>query len=203
MILTALMSISAEVLAGWGKAAPSERATAQSVCGYVDWGYHIWTNFFLQATYVKEFPFGLEPYIRVGYMDHPEYKKIVFFNDLPVGASLAEGITTYELGLSKKVYQSHPIHAHIGGGFTGNFCHWEKQIYGASDWIKVDQVTPGLTIFTRGEYWRKYKPWPDEEKTVNIILGLSARLNYMGFRPEVWPCPEWFGVLEGYVGVRW
>jgi len=25
----------------------------------------------------------------------------------------------------------------------------------------------------------------------------------MGFRPEAWPCPEWFGILEGYVGVRW
>ena len=203
MITLFLFGLSAEVTLGLGQSAPNERATSLTPYGYVDWGYHVWTNFFAQVTYVKGAPFGTEPYLRVSYMDHPLYQKDVFYNNYRIGARLNESITSYEFGLSKPIEVRPPFHLYLGAAFTGNFCRWERNSLGASDMKVIDQVTPGAVGFTRAEWWWKYKLSAEEDLTVNCILGLSARFSYMGFRPEVWPCPDWFGVLEGYVGVRW
>ncbi len=203
MLLISLLALSAEVTMGLGQAAPNERAISQCPYGEVDWGYHIWTNFFAQVTYVKGFWFGTEPYARIGYMDHPLYKKTVYYNDAKIGARLNEAVTTYELGFSRPLYVSPPFHLYWGGAFTGNFCRWERTSYGASDVKIIDQVTPGLLGFTRAEWWWKYRVYLEEELTLNCIIGLSPRFHYMGFRPNVWPCPDWFAVLEVYVGVRW
>ncbi len=67
MLLISLLGLSAEVLAGLGQAAPNEGANTQATYGEIDWGYHIWTNFFAQVTYVKGASFGAEPYFRFVY----------------------------------------------------------------------------------------------------------------------------------------
>ncbi len=204
MFLIGLIGVSAEVILGLGQAAPNERARTQTPYGEIDFGYHIWTNFFGQVTYVKGAPFGTEPYIRIGIMDHPMYEKTIFYNDVTrIGVRLNEVITTYELGFSKPWTENPPFHSYWGAAFTGNFCRWERTAYGSSDMKIIDQVTPGLVGFARAEWWWRYRAYMEEEKTINCIIGLSPRFYYMGFRPSVWPCPDWFVVLEGYVGVRW
>ncbi|MEO0191343.1 MAG: hypothetical protein ABIM46_01025 [candidate division WOR-3 bacterium] len=203
MMIISLLSLSAELTLGLGQAAPNERATSQTPYGYVDWGYHIWTNFFAQATYVKGAPFGAEPYIRIGFMDHPLYEETVYFNNMRIGARLNESITSYEMGFSKPVSVPPHLRLYWGAAFAGNFCRWERTSYGATDARIIDQVCPGIVGFARTEWWWKYKLSLEEEANVNLILGLSPRLSYMGFRPSVWPCPDWFVIIEGYVGVRW
>ncbi len=203
MIILGIISLSAEVTLGFGQCAPNERATSQTPYGYVDWGYHIWTNFFAQVTYIKGAPLGTEPYLRVSYMDHPLYQKDVYYNNYRIGARLNESITLYEFGFSKPVFSGERFRPYIGAAFTGNFCRWERNSLGATDMRVIDQVTPGLVGFGRADWWWKYTLSAEEDVNVNLILGLSARLSYMGFRPEAWPCPDWFGVLEGHVGVRW
>jgi hypothetical protein len=197
-----LFGLSAELLAGWGKAAPNEGGSSNTPYGYIYYGYKVWTSFFAQASYVKGFVLGLEPYIRLNYSDHEAYQVTIIYNNTKIGTLLNEDITSYEIGLSRPIRRP-PFHFYGGGAFSGNFCRWQRQAYGATDIKTIDQVTPGTVVFLRGEYWRKYRPWPDEETTVNLILGLSARFSYMGFRPDAWPCPDWFGELVGYVGVRW
>jgi len=203
LIILAIIGLSAEITLGLGQSAPNERATSQTPYGYVDWGYHIWTNFFAQATYVKGAPWGTEPYVRISYTDHPLYQEDVYYNNYRIGARLNESITSYEFGFSKPLGVSPPLRLYMGAAFTGNFCRWERNSLGASDTKVIDQVTPGLVGFARTEWWWKYRMSAEEDLNVNLILGMSGRLSYMGFRPEAWPCPEWFGILEGYVGVRW
>jgi len=203
MLTITLLSLSAEFTVGVGQAAPSQRAVSQTPYGEVDWGYRIWTNFFGQLTYVKGVPLGTEPYIRIGIMDHPMYEKTIYYNNLKIGARLNEAITSYEIGFSKPLEINPPFHLYWGAAFTGNFCRWERTSYGASDIKIIDQVTPGLVGFGRAEWWWKYREYLAEDRTINCIIGLSPRFYYMGFRPSFWPCPDWFCVLEGYVGVRW
>jgi len=205
MILIGLLGLSAEIIAGMGQAAPNERATCQTPYGEVDWGYHFWTNFFLQATYVKGAWFGIEPYVRFGYMNHPAWSNTLYYNGYYIGTTeLNESVTSYEMGFSRPVDVSPPLHLYWGGAFTGNFCKWERVIYKyPSDLETIDQATLGLVAFTRAEWWWKSREYMADEASINWIVGFSARFHYMGFRPEVWPCPDWFGVFEAYVGVRW
>jgi len=203
MLIISLLCLSAEVTLGLGQAAPNEGARTQATYGTIDWGYHIWTNFFGQVTYVKGAPFGAEPYLRFMYLDHPEFTRTIVVNNVPITMFLSEAITSYELGFSRPMITKPPFHTYWGAGFNGNFCRWERRGWGKDDKKIIDQVTPGLVGFGRAEWWWKYRAYLEEELTINCIIGLSARFHYMGFRPDVWPCPDWFAVLEGYVGVRW
>ncbi|MEO0141558.1 MAG: hypothetical protein ABIM88_08450, partial [candidate division WOR-3 bacterium] len=184
MILTGILSLSAEITMGFGQALPNERARSQTIYGEADWGYHTWTSLFIQASYVKGAWFGTEPYLRLGYMDHPAYIRMLYYNGYEIGnAELNESVVSYELGFSKPFGVRPRFRLYYGAALTGNFSRWERVIYKyPSELSRVNQVSPGLVGFARAEWWWKYRPYKslDEEDLINCIIGLSARFSYMG-----------------------
>jgi len=192
MIIPLILGMSAELLVGVGQAAPSEATP---------YGYTTWNNFFVQAASLKAFPLGVEPYMRIQYMDHADIVTTVLVDGIEMGAILQESMTSYEIGLSRPIFIHQPFYLSAGLAGSGNFVHWKQQVY--SNYITIrDQTSPGIVAFLREEYRRDYHPWLDEKK-VTMVIGLSTRFHYMGFRPDVWPTADWFADLSVDMGVRW
>ncbi len=200
-MISVILAMSTELLAGAGAAAPNRSAVVQNWYGETDYGYNTWFTFFFQLSYVKGLPLGIEPYFRVTHMDHNQRLALDVVDGVEMGSRLNESMVTYEFGLTRPIYRRSRFYLLGGVAFTGNFCHWERQFYGSSARI-IDQVTPGVLGLARMEYREDYKEWLGD-KNVTVIVGIAGRLNYMDFRPEVWPCQEWYGLLDVYAGVRW
>ncbi|MEO0181006.1 MAG: hypothetical protein ABIM74_03980 [candidate division WOR-3 bacterium] len=204
-MITGILTMSAELLAGAGPSAPAGRMIYQSCYGEIDYGYTAWFNFFFQLSYLKGFPIGLEPYFRISHTDHNQRFSETTYMGMPIGSKINESVVSYELGASRGVFNWSKIYLVAGAAITGNFGHLEWESYGSEAALKdtvINRATPGLLGLARLEFRENRREYLSD-RTVTLVIGSSGRVNYMWLSQDDWPFQKWFATLDIYVGVRW